>query len=150
MYQEYLAATKDIQAMIGEKRFMFVRPFNRKALIASAKLFAPPKDYTKDTARTIIEEIIDRLKPFSQVLQEKTIETKVTIEEKIFAITEGLIKRAKVAFSDILKTSNDKTEVVVAFLAMLELVRMRQIGVSQDELFSEIEMFKLAEDIKGL
>lgn len=150
MYQEYLAATKDIQAMIGEKRFMFLRPFNRKALIATTKLFAPPKDFTQETAKNIFEEIIERLKPFNQKLEEKTIETKVTIEEKIFSITEGLLKRAKVAFSEILKTSSDKTEVVVAFLAMLELVRMRQIGVSQEKLFSEIEMFKLTEELKGL
>lgn len=150
MYQEYLAATKEIQVLIGEKRFMFERKFNRKALIASTKLFAPPKDYSKDMARTIFEEIIDRLRPFEQKLEEKTIEAKVTIEEKIFSITEGLIRKARVRFAEVIKENNNKTEVVVAFLAMLELVRMRQIGVEQTELFGDIDMFKVAREIKGL
>lgn len=150
MYQEYLAATKDIQAMLGEKRFMFMRPFNRKALNSTVKLFAPPKEYSADTAENIIVEIIERLKPLEQTLVEKIIETKVTIEEKISAITEGLIRRAKVAFSEILKVSTDKTEVVVAFLAMLELVRMQQITADQSELFGEIEMSRLSETINSL
>lgn len=148
MYQEFLLATKEVQSLIGQKRFMFERKFNRKALIASTKLFAPPKDYSKLTAKVIFEEIIDRLKPFNQVLEEKTIELKVTIEEKLFAITDGLMKRARVSFSEILNKSGNKTDVIVSFLAMLELVRMQQIGVTQGELFSDIEMFKLVDNIQ--
>ena len=150
MYQEYLQATQAVQALIGEKRFMFERKFNRKALVASTKLFAPPKDFSKLTAKVIFEEIIERLRPFNQVLEEKTLATKVTIEDKLFAITDGLMKRAKMAFSEILAKGGDKTDIVVSFLAMLELVRMCQIGASQAELFGEIELSRLGDNIQGL
>jgi chromatin segregation and condensation protein Rec8/ScpA/Scc1 (kleisin family) len=60
------------------------------------------------------------------------------------------MKRAKVAFSEILGKGGSKTDTIVSFLAMLELVRMCQIGVSQDELFGEIEMSRLSEEIQGL
>ena len=37
-----------------------------------------------------------------------------------------------------------RTEIVVTFLAVLELIRLKQIGVAQESPFSPIELVKLA------
>jgi segregation and condensation protein A len=150
MYQEYLAASKKIQDLLGAKKFMFSRPFNRKALLLSSKLFSPPKDYQKNMARAIMAEFIGRLQPLVEKLPEKIIENKVTIEEKILLISQGLNERIRLSFSEVLKNGGDQTEVIVAFLAMLELVRMRQVGAEQGELFGEIELFRLQEEVAGI
>jgi chromatin segregation and condensation protein Rec8/ScpA/Scc1 (kleisin family) len=40
----------------------------------------------------------------------------------------------------LIESAKDKIEVVVSFLAMLELVKQRLIHVEQEELFSEIHL----------
>jgi segregation and condensation protein A len=49
----------------------------------------------------------------------------------------------RLRFSDLIKKLKTKLEVVVTFLAVLELVRMRQIIVIQNDLFGEMEMQRL-------
>lgn len=142
MYQEFLEAAKKIQVLIGKKRFMFQRPFNRKAVLAVDKFF-PPKDLKADMLSSIYEDIIGRVKPAEQHLQEEVLEHKINIEDKILEIQQNLLERMKFGFNKIIKNAKNNTEVIVSFLAMLELVRMKHIDVSQTELFGEIEINKI-------
>ena len=43
-------------------------------------------------------------------------------------------------FSELFAEATSRTEVVVTFLAMLELIRLKQIVIAQTEEFSEIEI----------
>lgn len=143
MYQEFLAATKVIEAMIGKKRFMFSRPFNRKAALYVDNQFSPPKNLTKSLLATVFDELITRIKPAETALEEKLLERKINIEEKILMIEQRLLERMKMGFNQLIENAGNKTEVIVSFLAMLELVRMRQIDANQDEMFGDIEISKL-------
>ena len=49
----------------------------------------------------------------------------------------------RLRFSTLIKKLKTKLEIVVTFLAVLELVRMRQIIVIQNDLFGEMEMQRL-------
>jgi segregation and condensation protein A len=49
----------------------------------------------------------------------------------------------RLRFSALVAKLKTKLEVVVTFLAVLELVRMRQIIIIQNELFGEMEMQRL-------
>jgi len=138
MYKEFLEATKKIEAMIGKKKFMFAREFNRQAILQSAKLFAPPKDLKPQDLASVLGEIIERVKPAEQDLEEKTLERKINIEEKIIHIQQSLLQRLSVSFNKIMATAENKTEVIVSFLAMLELIKQREITADQGELFEEI------------
>jgi chromatin segregation and condensation protein Rec8/ScpA/Scc1 (kleisin family) len=40
--------------------------------------------------------------------------------------------------SDLIATAKDKTEVIVTFLALLELIKQRILTVEQEQIFSEI------------
>jgi segregation and condensation protein A len=65
---------------------------------------------------------------------------KVTIREKIGLISKSLRKHSKVAFGALLKRTRTRLEVVVTFLAMLELVKRNLLNAQQDELFGEISL----------
>ena len=143
MYKEFLEATKKIEAMIGKKKFMFAREFNRQAILQSAKLFAPPKDLKPQDLASVLGEIIERVKPAEQDLEEKTLERKINIEEKIIHIQQSLLQRLSVSFNKIMATAENKTEVIVSFLAMLELIKQREITADQGELFEEIMISKM-------
>ncbi len=142
MYKEYIDAMKKIEKMIGSKQFMFQREFNRKAILANVKLFAPPRNLKPETLSMIFTDLLGRIRDIPE-LEEKMIELAVTLEEKIEAI-QGIIRNMeKVNFRKILAAGGSKTDVIVSFLALLELIKQRTITVSQEGLFGEIEINKL-------
>ena len=142
MYQEFLAAAKKLEAIIGKKKFAFAREFNRQAILMSARLFSPPKKLTAAEIRDVFSEIIKNVKPI-EVLEEKNLEKTVSIEEKILSIQETLLNRLKISFSHILASAQNKTEIIVSFLALLELIKQKDIAVAQGEMFGEIEINKI-------
>ncbi len=137
MYQEFLLATKEITAMIGSKKFMFAREFNRKALLGEQKGFMPPKNVTANTLMMIFEDVVARLKP-AEKLGEGKIEDTISIEEKISHVRELLSKKVNFVFSQIIAKAQNRTEVIVGFLAILELMKQREVVIDQTELFGEI------------
>jgi segregation and condensation protein A len=143
MYQEFLAATKQVQKILSKKRFMFARPFNRKALFFAYKFFSLPKKLKAGDLSMVMTDLIGRIKPFILELSEERLERKINIEEKIASIRHSLFERLKVRFSQILGLAKSKTEIIVSFLAMLELIKQKEVFVEQGELFGEIEINKI-------
>ena len=143
MYKEFLEAAKKIEAIIGKKRFSFAREFNRQAFLASANIFSPPKNLTAVDLATVFGEIIRSIKP-QEKLEEKNLEQIVNIEDKILAIQQILLEKIKISFNHVLVGAKNKTEIIVSFLAMLELIKQRDITVVQGGLFEEIEINKIS------
>ena len=142
MYKEFLEAMKVVEKMIGKKKFMFAREFNRKAILNATKLFSPPKKLRADDMKNVLDELIERIRPIEQKLEEKIMEKKINIEDKIFNIQKMLIDRIKMSFKQVLENAENKTEVIVSFLAMLELIKQREIVADQGELFTDIMISK--------
>ena len=61
-----------------------------------------------------------------------------TIDEKIVSLRGILMVSPKVKFYDIFSDNATKEEILVTFLALLELIRKRSATVSQNEAFGEI------------
>jgi segregation and condensation protein A len=67
-------------------------------------------------------------------------EDKWTVSEKIESIMKLIAQRQSLKFSALFASATSRTEVVVTFLAMLELIRLRQIIATQETPFGEIEL----------
>ncbi|PIV50964.1 hypothetical protein CO115_02460 [Candidatus Falkowbacteria bacterium CG_4_9_14_3_um_filter_36_9] len=141
MYKEFLEAKKKIEKIINNKKFMFAREFNRRAILSNINLFSPPKRITTVDFKKVFKELLARLKP-SEKLEEKKLEPKISIEDKILEIKQMIINRIKISFNRFFTKSNSKTEIIVTFLAMLELIKKREVAVSQKKLFGEILISK--------
>jgi segregation and condensation protein A len=63
---------------------------------------------------------------------------RITIREKIFAIRDRLLRTGKSSFRAIL-ASHDRIEIVVTFLALLELIKQNFVDAKQAALFGDIE-----------
>jgi segregation and condensation protein A len=142
MYKEFIEASKAIETMIGKKKFMFAREFNRQAMLANAKIFSPPKKITAGEIKTVFEELIGKIRP-AEKLEERSMEKTVSIDDKISAIKNLLIERIKFSFKKILGGTQNKTDMIVSFLAMLELIKQKTITAEQNILFGEIEINKI-------
>jgi segregation and condensation protein A len=64
----------------------------------------------------------------------------VTIREKIHSIVNTLRRYGITTFRAFINQRHDRLEVVVTFLAMLELIKRSVVEASQQELFGEIEL----------
>jgi segregation and condensation protein A len=67
-------------------------------------------------------------------------EDKWSVSEKIEMIIKAIAEKARLKFSDLFEGAMSRTEVVVTFLALLELIRLKQIVAVQSEAFGEIEI----------
>ncbi|MBE5758096.1 MAG: segregation/condensation protein A [Clostridiales bacterium] len=72
-----------------------------------------------------------------------------TVEQKISTIKDTLISRNKLKFSELFLESSSKDEIITTFMALLELIKMQIIKVSQDNLFSDIQIEKTGDEIDG-
>jgi segregation and condensation protein A len=67
-------------------------------------------------------------------------EDKWTVSEKIEHLMGVLQGRASIKFSDLFAGVTSRSEVVCTFLALLELIRLKQLRAIQQEAFGEIEI----------
>lgn len=139
IYKEYLEASKVIQGMIAKKRWSFARA---KLLTDKEVEFAPPPKLTKDKLKQAFVEILQRLEPFLN-LPTEVVKKTISIQEKIAQLRERIFKQASTRFSDILKEAKDKTEIIISFLALLELIKQKTIVVKQSKIFEDIEIERL-------
>ena len=81
------------------------------------------------------------LKRFGQREDQRDIfEDKWTVSEKIEHLMRVLGERSTVRFSELFEGVTSRSEVVVTFLALLELIRLKQLAAVQHEPFGEIDI----------
>jgi segregation and condensation protein A len=71
-------------------------------------------------------------------------EDKWSVSEKIEYLVQLVKERIKLQFSELFANTTSRSEVVVTFLALLELIRLKHLAVTQPEPFGEIEIGRAA------
>ena len=137
MYKEYLAAAKQLETRIKEGRFSFGR---QKAPLLQG-MFSPPAGVTPDRLAETFRVVIAALEPIVKLPQAAVART-VSIQERIAHLKDLLAHQSSVSFASFLRSAENTTDVVVSFLALLELIKMRSIRVSQDDVFGEMVIEK--------
>ncbi|MEY4722870.1 MAG: segregation and condensation protein segregation and condensation protein [Candidatus Parcubacteria bacterium] len=138
IYKEYLDATKVIDGMLSKKRFLFVHEKLPQVEIG----FAPPKVFTGDQMSLIMQAVIARLEPLVKT-PTAVVEKTVSIHERIRHIQHLFTSAKRMSFSKILMTAESRTDIIVSFLALLELVKQRNVSVSQDKRWGDIVIDKM-------
>ncbi|MEJ2663450.1 MAG: segregation/condensation protein A [Spirochaetia bacterium] len=91
-------------------------------------------------------DVWDLLKTFSSLVSSLSTEQivdlyeEVTINEKITLIRELIEKREEFLFTDILLKSHSLLAVICSFLAVLEMVKSKEIMVYQNKMFGDIRI----------
>jgi segregation and condensation protein A len=63
-----------------------------------------------------------------------------SVSEKIDSILQRVATGTRFRFSDLFSGAASRIEVVVTFLALLELIRLKQVWALQKNVFDEIEI----------
>ncbi len=69
-------------------------------------------------------------------------EDKWSVSEKIELVLKVIVERTHVRFSELFENAANRWEVICTFLALLELIRLKQLACTQPEAFDEIEIIR--------
>ena len=112
----------------------------------------PPEFVAEAPARGNEASIFDLVNAVSSVLQRfnkrpeqrDIFEDKWSVSEKIELLMRTLSERPRLRFSELFADVTSRSEVVVTFLALLELIRLKQLVAVQSEAFGEIDVCRPA------
>jgi segregation and condensation protein A len=96
--------------------------------------------------------IFDLIAAFNEVLKKanaredfrEIYEERFTVSDKIEEILYTLRERSEIRFLELFSESASRAEVVVTFLALLELIRLKRLRVQQAEAFGEINVVRVS------
>lgn len=134
LYRQFVEASKKINVLwLDDTRKGYGRI---ESPVVAEEFIAPPRLDTKILYEFICR-LISRLEP-PKALPQTKIDKSVSMKEKIDAIRTLLTTRKNFGFQEILSQAHSKTEVIVSFLALLELVKQKSIHIRQDEAFGDM------------
>jgi segregation and condensation protein A len=76
-------------------------------------------------------------------------EDKWTVSQKIEFVLKIITERGSVRFAELFETAANRSEVVCTFLALLELIRLKQLACIQPEPFAEIEISRAVQEVSA-
>ena len=140
IYREYANASQVIDKMLKKSNFAYDRSHIKSQ--TEEVIFSPPqKKLNQEDLKKLFLEALKALEPVVR-LPKAAIEKAVTMREKICVIQDILHKELKTSFSTLTKEGENKADIVLTFLALLELVRQQMICVNQEQHFAEITIEK--------
>jgi segregation and condensation protein A len=137
VYKRIVNLATDLRERFG-KRILFGKQGEGKRAI----VFAPDPHQTADTLRDALKDVIARFPEEKEVLPEATVRKVVSLEETITRLAERVARGLSISFREF-AGQGARADIVVGFLALLELVKQGAIDVTQGERFGDITMESL-------
>jgi len=139
-----------VRQLIEYKKFKDAAGHLQLREVARENLFSRIPEKPDFQAERPIGEvsIFDLINAFQTVLKRlnkkedlrEIFEENFTVSDKIDLIVKMMASGVPLKFTELFANASSRTEVVVTFLAMLELIRLKQLRVTQTQEFGEIEL----------
>ncbi|KKT29934.1 MAG: Segregation and condensation protein A [Candidatus Azambacteria bacterium GW2011_GWC2_45_7b] len=115
--------------------------FGREAYAGMSAVFFPPEKLTPKKIKDILDEILLAV-PVKEALPEESMLKTVSLEEKMAELKRRLEEFMQFNFDEFRKQHKEKLEIIISFLAMLELIKQGFMIFEQKKLFGSIELKK--------
>ena len=134
-YKKFKEASIKLGKIASFKRF----GFSREGYLGIRSVFYPPENINAYDLKKHFLAVVAEI-PTIEVLKEEIVSEVVTLEEKITALENSLRLRIESSFSEFVMGAKNKVDVIISFLAVLEMVKQRIIDAEQGNLFEEIRL----------
>ena len=134
-YQRFKNISKQIKELENRSEMFY----SRQSYSGMQIIFCPPEDIKCNDLQLAMENILDKL-PQIENAKKAIVINSINIKDKIDHIKNSLIERIEITFQDMTVNTNDKVEIIVTFLAVLELVRKSMVFIEQEDMFGEIRI----------
>src|SRR3989339_861893 len=133
LYERYRALSVGLKDRFGKTML-----FPRREGGATVPVFAPDAETAVPSIRTAVAGVIARF-PKAIVLPKIVVQKIMSIEDMMERLRDRVSSALKMSFKDFVgKTATEKKEVIVGFLALLELMREGVIDAVQHARFDDI------------
>ncbi len=136
-YQKFKQAASEFEAMEFQRNMVFPRP----ELEWEGAELPDEMDYNLFDLITALKHVLDRA-------EERPMEIdvdEVSIEEKMDYLCERIAPGQRVPFADLFEEGADALEIIVTFLALLELLRLGTMKFRQTRSFGTIHIYRKKE-----
>lgn len=120
------------------------RIFGKRVMVSAGErapevVFSPARDLTLTRIESALADALTALEKEEQ-LPEARVRPMVTIEEMMDTLLTRVQKAMTMSFKEFAAGSTEKVEVIVSFLALLELVKEGAVEAAQQGSFSDIKI----------
>ena len=133
---------KEAAAMLQGIEETGLRTYPRMAPPTDLPLPTGLTDVTLDLMAQIFREVLER-KPEEEEPQGVVERLEVTVEEKVELLTEQIQGRRTVSFRAFISQCRSRIEVIVSFMAVLDLIKSLQLRAEQDVAFGDISLVRI-------
>lgn len=134
-YKKYKDAAGRLQLREFEQENIFPRQPGKPAFATATE---PPR--LEVSMFDLIEAVNAVLKRVQSKEVREIFGDRWTVTEKIVSILKTIGEKERIQFGELFDGAASRSEVIATFLALLELIRLRQIATAQTETFGEIEI----------
>lgn len=103
-------------------------------------VFSPARDLTLERIADALKDALATLEKEAEKLPEARVRPLVTIEEMMSTLLTRVQTAMTLSFKQFAGSATEKVEVIVSFLALLELVKEGAVEAAQHESFSDIRI----------
>lgn len=133
LYQQFKEAAKWLKARDALRQQSFIR-----TLVFSERIsFLPDPELQPEDLQESAMGILQILKELDN-LPKAQIREAISIQDKIKELQVLLSGQIETSLNELLKTAKNKPEIIITFLALLELTKQRLLSVEQEDLFTDI------------
>lgn len=130
-YATTRAAAKDLRGIWGTSALVMMRKAPLQPAVFS------PAEASIVSLGAAIQRVMDIL-PQPEAIAKAAVAPVLALEDVIKHLHKRISGAIRTRFSELTKTAKDRHEVIVYFLAVLELVRSGSASVTQEKLFEDI------------
>jgi len=151
-----------VKRLLEYEKFKQIAENLREREISQQDVFKRPKTESlkefkqqgKEDDAYFEASIFDLINAFSQALKDvprevfyEVIKDQFTVEQKVHDILHLLLVETEVKLSSLFSQTKSKLEIIVVFLAILELAKMKEIVARQNAAFEDITILRNKENI---
>jgi len=133
-YKKFKEVAGILQDLEGQRKKMFTRdiafPMEHGEVFFEASLF------------DLITALTRVLKDVPKEVFQDIVKDEFTVEEKVHDLLHMLVNAPILYLSGLFKKAKNRLEIIATFLAVLELIRLKEIIVVQSQSFGEIEIIR--------
>ncbi len=137
LYKKFKEVGRHLKKLDNRRRQGFTRTLTFEQKIN----FFPDPTLDAASLHASILKVLHGLKELDNLPKAKVKEA-VSIQEKIALLKENLSQQVETRLSDLIKNAKNKSEVIITFLALLELIKQRIFTADQEVLFADVVIKK--------
>ena len=131
---------KQVAIMLSDREQAGLRSYLR--IFTPIRVIEPKLDLEGITLEDLEAAMLEVLQqqPEPDRLERSVEIPQVRVRDKIVAIVRSIRRIGRINFRSLVKSARSRLEIVISFIAVLELIKQRQVEATQTELFGDIEV----------